>query len=143
MMRRPSRDDIVSCNSILQPVLYTCLSFSHCWILFLFYFLLFRAAPKVLQLGVESKLQPPAYTTATATWDPSRICDLHHSSQQRRILNPLSETRDQTHILMDTSRVHNLLSRIGNSFPLLDLKKQAATNPTATQVEMLSTPRGR
>ena len=31
--------------------------------------------------------------------------DLHHSSQQHRILNPLSEARDLTHILMDTSRV--------------------------------------
>jgi len=25
-----------------------------------------------------------------------QICDLHHSSQQRRIFNPLSEARDQT-----------------------------------------------
>ena len=45
-------------------------------------------------LGVESELQPLAYTTATATWDPSTICDLHHSSRQCRILNPLSEVRD-------------------------------------------------
>ena len=29
---------------------------------------------------------------------------LHHSSRQ--ILNPLSETRDQTRILMDTSQIH-------------------------------------
>ena len=32
--------------------------------------------------GVESELQLPVYTTATATWDLSCICDLHHSSQQ-------------------------------------------------------------
>ena len=32
---------------------------------------------------------------------PSCICDLHHSSQQLRILNPLSEGRDRTCILMD------------------------------------------
>jgi len=31
----------------------------------------------------------PAY--ATATPDPSRVCDLHHSSWQHWILNPLSE----------------------------------------------------
>ena len=37
------------------------------------------------------------------------------SSQQHRILNPLSETRDQTHILMDTSLVLNLLNHNGNS----------------------------
>ena len=38
---------------------------------------------------------------ATAMTDPSRICDLHHSSQQFRILNPLSEARDRTCILTD------------------------------------------
>ena len=34
-----------------------------------------------------------ACATATATPDPNRICDLHHSSQQCWILNPLSEAR--------------------------------------------------
>ena len=51
------------------------------------------------RLGVQSELQLPAYTTATATKDPSRICDLHHSLWQHRISNPLSEEGDQTHIL--------------------------------------------
>ena len=37
--------------------------------------------------------------------DLSHICNLHHSSQQHQILNPLSEASDQNHILMDTSRV--------------------------------------
>ena len=48
-----------------------------------------------------------ATATAIAMQDPTLVCDLHHSSQhsQRQILNPLSEARDQTHILMDTSRV--------------------------------------
>ena len=54
---------------------------------------------EVPRLGVESELQLPACTTATATPDPSHICDLLHSSWQRRILNPLSEARDQTYIL--------------------------------------------
>ena len=31
--------------------------------------------------------------------DPSHACDLHHSSWQRRILNPLNEARDRTHVL--------------------------------------------
>ena len=43
---------------------------------------------EVLRLGVESELQPQAYTTAIATPDPSHVCDLHHSSRQCRILNP-------------------------------------------------------
>ena len=49
---------------------------------------------EVPRLGIESKLELPAYTRATATWDPSRICDLHHSSQQCQILNPPREARD-------------------------------------------------
>ena len=51
------------------------------------------------QARVESELQLLAYTTSTATWNPSRICDLHHSSQQYQILNPLIEARDRTCIL--------------------------------------------
>jgi len=48
----------------------------------------------VPRLGGKSELQLPANTTATATWDPSLVCDLHHSSWQRHILNPLSRARD-------------------------------------------------
>ena len=56
---------------------------------------------EVPRLGIELELQLPAYTTATATQDPSHICDLHHSSWQRGIFNPLSKATDQTCILMD------------------------------------------
>ena len=56
------------------------------------------------RLGAESKLEVPAYTTATAMRDPSLVCDLHLSLWQRWILNPLSEASDGTHILMDTSQ---------------------------------------
>ena len=69
----------------------------------------------VTRLGVESGLQLPAYTTATATPDLSHVCNICHSSQQCWILNPLSGARDQTRILMGTSRVHNPLSYNGNS----------------------------
>ena len=51
---------------------------------------------EVPRLEVELELQLPAYATVTATQDPSRVYELHHSSQQRQILNPLSEARDQT-----------------------------------------------
>ena len=71
------------------------------------FFFPFRATPpwhtEVPRLGVESELQLPAYTTVTATRNPSRVCDLHHSSWQLQILNPLSEARDRTCILMDSS----------------------------------------
>ena len=40
-----------------------------------------------------------------ATQVPSHICHLHYSSQQLLIPIPLSEARDWTHILMDTSQV--------------------------------------
>ena len=70
---------------------------------------------EVPRLGVESELQLPAYTTATATQDLRRLCDLHHSSWQCWILNPLSEARDGTCILIDPSRVQNPLSHDGNS----------------------------
>ena len=46
--------------------------------------------------GVQWELQLPAYAKATATPDPSRVCNLHPCSQQRRILNPLLKARDQT-----------------------------------------------
>ena len=39
--------------------------------------------------------------TATATMDPSRICDLHYSLWQYQILIPVNRARDQTHILRD------------------------------------------
>ena len=60
---------------------------------FLFFFFFFfvgsGAHPQPMEvpsLGVQSELQLLAYTTATATPDPSHVCALHHSSKQYRIL---------------------------------------------------------
>ena len=58
---------------------------------------------EVPSLGVELELQ--AYTIATEMPDLSHICNLHHSSPPRQILNPLSEARDGTCILMDAPQV--------------------------------------
>ena len=71
----------------------------------LFFFLSFFSGPhqrhmEVPRLGVKSELQPLVYARATAMPDSSYICYLHHSSWQHRILNSLSEARDQTHNLM-------------------------------------------
>ena len=60
---------------------------------------------EVPRLGVESELQLPAYSTTTATPDPSRVCNLQHSWQQHLILNPWSKAGDWTCILMDMSQM--------------------------------------
>ena len=75
--------------------------------LFLFIYLLFRAAPMAYgrsqAAGRIRALQPRAYTTATATRDASHIFSLYYSSRQCQVPNPLSEVRGQTRVLMDTS----------------------------------------
>ena len=82
---------------------------------------------EVLRLGVESELWPLAYARATARWDPSRICYLHHNSQQRGILNPLSKARDQTCNRMVPSRICSPLRHNRNSqlyFNFLKIKEK-------------------
>ena len=68
---------------------------------------------EVSRLGVESTTA--VYTTATATWESSHVYDLYHSSQQRQILIPLNNFRDQTCILKDTRWIHYPLHHNGNS----------------------------
>ena len=70
--------------------------------IFFFFLRLHLWHTKVPKIEVESELQLQAYTTVTAMWDPSHICDLQHSLQQCQIPNPLSESKDQIHILMGT-----------------------------------------
>ena len=53
-------------------------------------------------LGIKLELQLLAYATATATRDPSRICDLH----QHQILNPLREAQGRTSNITVTSSVN-------------------------------------
>ena len=57
------------------------------------------------RLGVKSELQPPATAITTAVPDPSWVCELHHSSRQHWIVNPLKRVRDQTHILIYSSQI--------------------------------------
>ena len=69
------------------------------------YFLLFRVSPAAYGSSrARAQIGAIAYTRATAMPDPSHIYDVHPSSWQRWILNPMSEARDQTHVLMETSQ---------------------------------------
>ena len=94
---------------------------------FFFFFCPFRVAPTHMEVprpGVELELQLPAYATATATPDPSHIFDLHHSSQQRWILNPLSEAKDRTWVLVVASQIRFLWATAGT--PPIGLNKRTA-----------------
>ena len=84
-----------------------------------FFFLSLEPHPQYMEvprLWVESELQVPAYTTATAAPDLSHICNLCHSLRQCRILNSLSEAGDPARILMVPSPILNPLSHNGNSW---------------------------
>ena len=68
-------------------------------------YFLFTATPVVYgssqargQIGAEAA----GYTTATVTWDLRHSCNLCPNLQQHQSLNRLSETTDQTLILMET-----------------------------------------
>ena len=58
------------------------------------------------RLGHELELQLPAYTTATAMADTSLSETYTSAHGNAGSFNPLSEARDQTHVLMDTSQIH-------------------------------------
>ena len=92
--------------SISEGFVYSSLLFCGGFLLLFYYFLgLHLRHMEVPRLGFELELQPPVSATTTATPDLSLVCNLHHSSWQCQILNPLSRARDGTLVLMDTSRV--------------------------------------
>ena len=66
----------------------------------LFFFFFFLRAACMAYGGCQARgligATAAGLATATAMQHPSCTCNLHHSSWQRRILNPLSEARDQT-----------------------------------------------
>ena len=79
------------------------------FIFFIFYFYFFLGLHlqhvAVSSLGIKSEPQQ------RGIW-PS-MQPIYHSSQQCQILNSLSEARDQTHILMDTSWICYCWARMG------------------------------
>ena len=100
---------------------------------------LFRATPRaygiwhiaVPRLEVELELQMPA--TAIAT-EGSELClQPSHSSQQHWIPHPLRMARDQTRVLMGTSRIHFHCATTGT--PLIPtLNHQEACHPVPRQL---------
>lgn len=91
-----------------SPVIQWDLGFIFFLLSFFFFFFLgpHLQHMEVPRLWVDSELQLPATATATATVDLSFVCDLHHSSRQHQILNPLSQAGDRTCILMDSGQIH-------------------------------------
>ena len=92
-------------------------------------------------LGFELELQLLAYTTTMTAPDLSCSCDSCHSSRQRQIFNPLSKTRDQTHILMDISWVLNPLSHNRNSHRPLPFS-QTNGSPNKDYISQVSLQQG-
>ena len=90
-----------------------------CFVLFFFSGLQPRHV-EVSRLGVKLELQLPAYATATAMLDLSGVCNLHHSSWPRWIPNQLSEAREGTCILKDTSQVCFHCTTVGTPQVSLD-----------------------
>ena len=87
-----------------------------------FFFFNLRLHPQHMQvprLGVELELWLLAYATATSTPDPSHLYNLHHSSLQHWILNPLSGARDWTCVHMDTSQIRFCWAIMGSIFVIL------------------------
>ena len=82
-------------------VVFHCIYVPHPFFFFFFLSGLHLWYTEVPRLGDKLELQPPAYTTATATQDTGCFWELHHSSW---ILNPLSKAGDRTCVLMDISQ---------------------------------------
>ena len=114
--------------SFFTAVLFVCLSF-----VFLGPHLRHMEVPR---LEVSLELQLPA--TATATPDPSCICILHHISQQRHILNPLSEVRDRTCNLTVPSQIRFLCATTGT--PLAVVLKSVLSHMNIGTPAFLSFP---
>ena len=87
--------------------------------LFYFYLLFFYlggAAPTAYGDSQAGGLIGATAAIVTAMLNPSCICDLHHSSRQHRILNPLNEVRDQTLNLMVPSQISFRCATTGTQY---------------------------
>ena len=83
-----------------------------------FFFCLFRATP-MAHGGSKARGRIGAVATGLcqshSNTGLSSVCNLHHSSWQRQLLNPLSKARDRTHNLMVPRRIRQPLRHDGSS----------------------------
>ena len=82
---------------------------------------------EVPRLGVESELQLPAYTTASAMQDLSHVCKIHHSSQMPGIKSASSfmpvgfvTTKPQQEIIISLDKIlYTLNTSLFSEFKLV------------------------
>ena len=108
--------------SVLQISSFAYFFKNYFFIFIFFFFCIFRATPA-------------AYGDSQARWGSSRSCScqskpqpqqcqirgtsaayIHHSSRQRRILNPGNKARDWSSVLMDTSQINFCWATTGTPF---------------------------
>ena len=93
----------ILCAYMLMSVIFfswiDCFIIKWCFFKNIFFFFFMAASVSYGSPQARGRIRAAAetYTTATATPDLSCICDLCFSLRQCRILNPLSQDRDQTH----------------------------------------------
>ena len=87
---------------------------------FFFFFVFFRAAPSAYG---GSHARGPIRTVAAGlhhshshTRSEPWLWPIYHSSQHCRILNPLSEARDRTHVLMNISQIRVCWAATGTPY---------------------------
>ena len=91
------------------------------YIFVLFFFFFSFLGPHLKHGGFQPRglIGAAAASLTTATAMPNPVCDPHHSSQQRCILNPLNEARDQTCNLMVSSRIRFRCTKTRTPHPIL------------------------
>ena len=104
----------------LRNIKSSCSFFFFFFFFFLsFVFCLLRATPAAYGVS-QARGLIAVYIRATAMTDPSCVCELHHSSWQRRTPNPMSEARDGTWNLMVPGWIHFHRATMGTPLFSLD-----------------------
>ena len=103
-----------------------------------FFLVFFRAEPEVY--GGSQARGPIRVVAAGIHHSYSNVrsepcLDLHHSSRKRQILNSVSEARDQTCVLMDTSQIHFPWATTGIPISIF-MKSRMAQSVSASYVRV-------